>query len=132
MGDGSAQNHPHVWAEDSRLRDPRGLALVALALGGAQTRKDLGGASESSGPKEPLQTPRDFPSLLAGCQPGPFKDIPEGVASLTSARGMNEQEPVLTQLPLSTRGRSYAQAAGGRRTSRPARGRAGAGHGESG
>lgn len=86
------------------------------------------GASESRGPHDLPPNLWDFPSLLSRCQPGPFKDIPEGVAFVTYARGMNEHEPVLTQLPLKTPGkrcRSCARSAGEGRTRRPACGRAG-------
>lgn len=83
-----------------------------------------GDASGCTGPLQssnpclpPPQLPSHFPALQSGCQPGPFKDIPEGVVSVTSARDMNEQERVLTQLPLRSwgrRGRSCPWRAGGR------------------
>lgn len=57
----------------------------------------------------------DFPALQSGCQSVPFKDIPEGVVSVTSAQGMNEQERVLTQLPLRTWGRRAEVVCGGER-----------------
>lgn len=60
-----------------------------------------------------LQHPSHSPALQSGCQSRPFKDIPEGVVSVTSARGMNEQERVLTQLPLRTWGRRVEVVGGG-------------------
>lgn len=112
---------PNIWAWGS---DPRGLTIGAAL---ERTNSSRLGVEEmpacAQGPLQsspnpslpPSQLPSDFPALQSRCQPGPFKDIPEGVVSVTSARGMNEQERVLTQLPLRTwgrRGRSCPVAGG--------------------